>query len=763
VTLPRPSSASRVTAIAVAAAFAYLVLVGGTAVGETHPVLRGLNALLGAGVIAVYAARLPATWDRFDALILLSVIAFTFAGVLSTMPRQSLDVMLAALAIAAATFLARGLATDPASRWAVITTMRVIFLLVVGLTVLRWVPLVVEWWLLSGRQALPPLDLDFHAHPWGHRHDLTLLIVMLYPSWWVPTPQSRLGKILALGLGLPAATVVLLDGSRTVWLALGLATMIVLAPRIVEGTRQRRLAIPAMAGMTAAVVVGLLTGALAPVLERVLDLATLGARGSMWTAGTEVWLQSPLAGAGPGTFVWDLQRTDYFDTSSWAPRHPDSVLFQLLPEAGLLGLIAVCLVLVATLPGLLRRSHIGPRWALLAFALAGIGNSPTDFTFLLVVAVAWVGFVFARDEPPTRTRERSTWMRGAYAALLLTIGLATAAGSAGSFSYEAARSAVAAGNLVAAEEHLSTALALDPGQALYARQRGIARYLLGDVEMASTDLERATRANPSDDLAWRSLALARRAGQDLKGAERAVGQALRAQRSDLTNLLLAASWNGVEGDRDAAREKLAEAVLAVPGLIAAPAWADYVLSLGEDPGEILSAAISRWVSGKQAPAPIRNQPLELVGVASRDDLRARAVAASSLPDDLAHAAISTFACEPGSQAALRDLESSRRRLPEYWRLVVAASARDGSLDVTAVRILVIMNGGQPSTRAAEVLNPFNENTSEGFSADIWGYERNPIEWPMPTVELPSPGSGQQRWIRGDTHSSTHALLCSSPN
>lgn len=761
-TWTRPSSASQVTAIAVAAAFAYLVLVGGTAVGETHPVLRGISALLGACVIAVYVAQLPTTWDRFDALLLLSVIAFTFAGLLSTMPRQSLDVLIAALALAAAAFVARSLGTDPASRWAVITAMRVVFLLLVGLTLVRWLPPVVEWWLLTGRNTLPPLDLEFQAHPWGHRHDLTLLIVMLYPSWWVPAPQSTLGKVSALGLGLSAATVVLLDGSRTVWLALGLATTIVVAPKVIESTRQRRLAIPAMAGVGAAVVVGLLTGAFAPVLERLFDFATLGARGAMWTAGIEVWLQSPLAGAGPGTFVWDLQRTDYFDTSSWAPRHPDSVLFQLLPEAGLLGLIAVCLVLVATLPGLLRRGPIGPRWALLAFAFAAIGNSPTDFTFLLVVVVAWVGFVFARDHAMTRSQGHSTWMRGAYGALLLTLALAIAAGSAASFSYEAARSAVASGNLAAAERHLSTALTLDPSQALYARQRGIARYLLGDIEEATTDLERATRTNASDDLAWRSLALARRAGQDALGADRALGQALRAQRSDLTNLLLAASWSGLDGDRVAAREQLSEAVLAAPGLVAAPAWADYVRSLGEDPRVILSSATDRWMSGKRAPAPLRNQPLELVGAASRHELRDRAVASSSLPEDLAHAAVSTFDCAPDSQAILRELDSSLRRLPEYWRLVVAASARAGALDGTAVQVLSIMTGRPPSIRADEMLNPLNENTSEGFSADIWGYERNPIEWPSPAVELPSPASGQQRWITGDPHTSTQDVLCNNP-
>ena len=43
----------------------------------------------------------------------------------------------------------------------------------------------------------------------------------------------------------------------------------------------------------------------------------------------------------------------------------------------------------------------------------------------------------------------------------------------------------------------------------------------------------------------------------------ALRQALRSQRSDLTNLLLAASGSGADGDRLGAREQLAEAVLAL--------------------------------------------------------------------------------------------------------------------------------------------------------------------------------------------------------
>jgi O-antigen ligase len=752
--------ASFVRAIAVAALVAYLILLGGTAVGETNPALRGINAGLGGVLIAVYVVRLPSAFDRFDALILASVLIFSVVGLLSAMPRQSLDVVVSTLALAAATFVARHLGADRRARWAVMIAMRTVFMVLVVHTLVRWIPPVVDWWLLNDMQVLPPLDLSFHASPWGHRHDLALLVAMLYPSWWVPTPRSRSGKVAAIAVGIPAAGIIVMDGSRALWIAFGIASLIVLYPRLSRFLRRRKLVLPVGVTLLAATVAGLVGGVFAPVVERIFDLQTLGARGTMWASSIRAWQESPVAGYGPGTFVWDLQRTTYFETSSWAPRHPDSVFFQLLPEAGVLGIAAVGLVIAAIGPRLMRPGAGPARWALLAFGVAGLANSPTDFTFLLTVAIVWIGLLVPRVTRPA-PRPSTAWVRATASVLLVVIASASVAATAASIAYEEARVAVLEGDLRASESHLTRALMLDPSHALYARQRGIARLLQGNVGGAATDLERAVHLNSSDDLGWRALAVARRTAGDDEGSASALDEALKRQRSDLTNLLLAAEWNAVDGDEDMAREQAAEAVLAVPGLTAASGWVQYARSMSAGSLSIVNLAVDRWVAGKSAPAPIDNQPLELIGIASREDLSDPAVGRSNLPRDLASAAIATFGCSVYSEIELRQLDARTRRLPEYWRLVVAASARLNDPDESAMEILSIMTGVEVTPIGEQRLNPLNENTSPGFSADTWGYERNPIDWPMAEFDLPSPIAGQLRWIAGDPAHSSRELLCES--
>jgi hypothetical protein len=44
------------------------------------------------------------------------------------------------------------------------------------------------------------------------------------------------------------------------------------------------------------------------------------------------------------------------------------------------------------------------------------------------------------------------------------------------------------------------------------------------------------------------------------------------------------------------------------------------------------------------------------------------------------------------------------------------------------------------------LNPFEENSVRGTSADLWGYRRVSIDWPLVDPLLPSPRAGLIAWL-----------------
>src|SRR5439155_15162489 len=95
------------------------------------------------------------------------------------------------------------------------------------------------------------------------------------------------------------------------------------------------------------------------------------------------------------------------------------------------------------------------------------------------------------------------------------VAVAYAATLIAAFSYGRASSLIGKGDLVGAIPARESAIAKEPGLALYRRQRGELYYVLGDWPSATRDLGAATAINTSDDLAWRALALSLRAsGRD---------------------------------------------------------------------------------------------------------------------------------------------------------------------------------------------------------------------------------------------------------
>ncbi|MGH2444894.1 MAG: O-antigen ligase family protein [Candidatus Limnocylindria bacterium] len=739
--LPAPArrlSGLGLPAVGAIAAFAYLVMIGGTDFGEVLAPLRLVNAIVAGALILAFVSRLRSA-DRIDRLVLLAFMLFAGAALLSSFPRQSLDATLAALAYMAGLFVARGLLFRDHVRELLVRVLMVLSLAVTVVTAVGWLGVVVEWWSLMGWTASPPLGFELPAGAWAHRHDVALLVAMLYPSWWIGRP-SLVRRAVAIIIGLLVLFIVLIDGSRTLWLALGTATVVVAGPFVVRRWPRRArtnwLILGAGLAMIAILVIG---GVAAPIVERATSLNSLGYRGAMWGPLTGAWLEHPIGGLGPGSFPWALQTTGYFDANTWAPRHPDSILFQLLPEAGLLGLLALVSLAVALVPAIMRGPSAPARWALVAFAAAGIGANPTDFAFLVVVAIAWTAFAVPREPMSTPARERPTrrWPQYAILAALAVIGLGYASTIVASFAYANAAGSVRMGELKTADASLTAAVTLDPGMALYARQRGTARLLLGDVPAATDDLERAAVLNPSDDLTWRALALAHEASGDIDSAIVASQRAVATQRSDPSNLLVAAHL-ALDARRDGdALDLLSQLVQAWPQIVAAPGWEAFVTSGDLDTGDVVQAAAERHRDGEPAP---------------RSDALLLAVVTGTPVDEelsgIARARVASLECDPEAIELLASATDAELRGAGYWEVAIRASALRGTPDDRAIGVYELLTGSSIDPDSmSDTLNPLHQSDSPvPFGVDLWGYRRIPIAWPDYDFSLPDPGAGATRWL-----------------
>ena len=91
--------------------------------------------------------------------------------------------MITALVYAALLFVGRDLLVRPAARSALVWVLIGLSAALTLLTAVRWAAFLGEWIALAGWRTLPPLNMELPSIPWGHRHDLTLVLVMLYPAW----------------------------------------------------------------------------------------------------------------------------------------------------------------------------------------------------------------------------------------------------------------------------------------------------------------------------------------------------------------------------------------------------------------------------------------------------------------------------------------------------------------------------------------------------------------------------------------------------
>ncbi len=653
--------------------------------------------------------------------------------------------MLAVLVYLGALLIARDvLARDSGRRLFVLTTMALSAVLTL-LTALQWDLLFLRWWSLTDWTITPPLGMNVPSEPWGHRHDLAILIAMLYPAWWIGR-LSPVRVLLGVVFGLLGLSVIVIGGSRMVWLAIATATVVVAIPFAMRRARlsPSRMLWPSLAAV-ALVVVVLASGLANPLIERLLGAASLSERTAMWGALAGSFADHPVAGLGPGSFPWILQLTGYFDTNSFSPRHPDSAVIQLAAEAGLLGLAAMAIAVVSIGRRLPRSRSVAATWALVAFGLAALAGNPTDFPFMVIVAIAWLAFALPHDaQTAVVARTRGRPVKAASLTAMGLIGAAMLATIGGQFFYLQARAEIESGDVAAAEAPLKLAAALDPGMALYPRQLGILYVLQSEPDAAVPELQRATSLNRSDDLTWRALSLAYlelgRSNASVAAAERAA----ELQRGDVTNLLLVAR---LEQDANQGRDAfaaLAEAVQAWPELMAAPEWSSMVD--GFTTQDVVGTALGRWTAGAASPEPVGTQPLLLTALSSPP--RDVPGAISHVSPSLAAAYVSVMSCSATAGSDLSSVPQADRRGGTYWALEARQAVLDDDDPTVAIQLYSIL-AGDPllADGLPKPLNPLAENGVRGSSADRWGYRRPPIHWPDTPWDLPSPRSGFANLVR----------------
>jgi tetratricopeptide (TPR) repeat protein len=576
--------------------------------------LGAVAALGGLLAIGVAGGALPRT--RIDLLILALLAAFGVA----TLSAENLGLSARALAgiVATAAMLPVALvALRLRPGWtAVVVTLPILGLSVGALAGLAWRR--VEW-LLAGGPGLPPVRFPNEGTPFGSVAVPPFVILAALPiALLIPHRTLRLTVVLALAVvGIPLT---LLSGSRSAWLAIGVAGLVLVGPAIRRRAASawkswswtpRRIGL-ALLGLVA---IGL---ALAYVAPRLTDATSLIYRGFLWRDTIAAWSADPLLGIGPGSMPYARQAAAPPLSFPVQQPHSHDVPLGILGDAGLVGL-AAALVLGAgfmAMAGPWRARSLPGRAAFAALAGCGAGMLFEDLTFvpgfnLLVILLAAVVLADAGAVAWRPVRLRATAV-GAVGLAALGLVAIMVVGDAAAVAYRQGTDAAEQGRWAAAEAWLLQAVALDPWQPTGPKSLAVVADRAGHPTIARHAAERAVDLSPGDGDSWTNLALLCAADADPAcsrlAAQRAVETATLAGRQ-LANAALV--LDGL-GDSRAADSAYRLSLLTNPWTGLTLAWPRAVVvgeggvpELGADAAE-LNLLIARRVTGEQVdPADYR--------------------------------------------------------------------------------------------------------------------------------------------------------------
>lgn len=527
--------------------------------------------VIGAGLLVFgYAGWDGALWDpRWQlALHVLAIAAIGGLGAVAigggSLPRTRIDLailgLLAAFALATVSAENAGLALR-----AMAAITATVALLPVALIVLRrhpgWTALVaivptlglaaesvavmtgrrVEWYLSGAPGLLPPVRMIDEGTPFGSVAVAPFILLGVVPlTLVIGSPRWR--RWLQVALALVGVPLTLLSGSRSAWLAIGVAaTVLILTTAWARGLRLR---VPRRWSARELAIAGLALGAtalaVAFVAPRALAVTSLIYRGNLWSDTLAAWSVDPLLGIGPGTMAYARQAAAAPLSFPVQQPHSHNLPLGVLGDAGLVGLLAglVLVIVFAWVAGPWRSRSVAGRAAasvLIGFAVAGLFE---DLTFVpgfnliaimcVAIALADAGAVDWVVAPRLRTmRERAV-------AAVFTLGAAglltiMVTGDAAAIAYRLGTDAVGRGDWSAAVRWLERSVELDPWHPTGPKALAIVADAAGDGSTALASARRAVELYPGDGSSWANLAiLCQRDGDStcaVDAAERAVNAA----------------------------------------------------------------------------------------------------------------------------------------------------------------------------------------------------------------------------------------------
>lgn len=721
-----------------AASLIFFLLLGGTDAGRLITGLRAAGAVISGALIAVCIWRSSRYSDRTDKLVVLALLAFVATCAMSQFPRFSFDAATTALALCAAFLVAREVVATEAVRQLLITVLGLCGLVLATAFAVLWGLVWIRWMSVQGA-GLPPLDLILPVGPYRHFHVVGMTISLLLPA--IVTMAARRGvlrPVFSLGI-LAAAEVILMSGSRTVWLATGVGLSL---PLLARGAGAlRRIPVPAYAALAVGAGLLLISGAANPILDRLAGTSTLELRGEIWTATLDRWLAHPLIGSGPGSFYATLTLSDYFGSFPDVGRHADNAVIQLLAEAGLLGLAGLGLLVAGILVGVRDWSRVP--WAAAAgvviFLLSSFTDNPSDTTGLVVIGLAWVVLAIPRKKHVGEAGDLGRSRRfvrvaalGTGSVLAAASGLTLLAG----WSFDQATAAAHRGDSPAVLTHLSEAIGLDPSQPLYRREIGIWHVAAGDAARGWADLVTAFKLNPADASTARALALVASAEGDHPSSIAWAERAVRLRATHAENRLTLAYVAARAGEDEIAAEALTDVLRREPWIAAAADW-DTTFPTGDALNRLLSAAQER--AGSQPGGP----RLQLA-----DAWLAASVALPS-PDGIGPDAVASAAvidCRlPQAQAAIEAMTTAEAASSDGLRARVLVARAIGSSSVNDTITLASLRWpllGMLATRVTPGASPFADPAT-----DFALYRRIPMPPPDLGLILPTADSGMSAWLR----------------
>jgi len=511
-----------------------------------------IQMLLHAAAVGVVGAMVWVAWrggklprTRIDSAIVALLVAYALATAgaewIGLSAPALMGILLTVLMLPAALLALRHWPTLTA----LIAIVPVVGLALDALAVMAWRRLE---WLLAGGAGAPPIRLAYEGTPFGSVAVPPFVILAVLPlALTLANRRARRWAVTALmAVGAPLA---ILSGSRSAWIAIGVAALVLAASSVrdlrglVRGGRAR-LAMGALA-LAGGV------GAFAFVAPRLSETTSLVYRTQLWSATLSVWERRKVFGIGPGAMPYAREAV-----APLGQPHSHDVPLGILGDAGLVG-VAAAVVLFATLLWVVRprdgRSLAG-RAAFAAIIGIGIGFLTEDLTFLpnfnllvvLMVAVALREASAVRWQRfPRRPAARAVAGSAALAAVaLVVVGLAF---DASAIWYRAGTDASWAGDWSAATRSFRASTMLDPGQPMGHKSLAVAADRAGQPLLARRSAERAVALNPGDWQSWTNLSLLCLAEGDracsLAAAERAVNASGRTGIALINAALVYEAWH----------------------------------------------------------------------------------------------------------------------------------------------------------------------------------------------------------------------------